>query len=68
MANALGIAIALSALWLSPLKIHSQVSMIMWVAMITAALTALLVIPAMLPRSGVRDAEREPTVEASSAA
>jgi len=68
VANALGIAIALSALWLSPLKIHSQVSMIMWVAMITAALTALLVIPAMLPRSGVRDAEREPTVEASSAA
>jgi predicted RND superfamily exporter protein len=68
VANALGIAIALSALWLSPLKIHSQVSMIMWVAMITAALTALLVIPAMLPRAGVRDPEREPTVEASSAA
>lgn len=66
VANALGIAIALSALWLSPLKIHSQVSMIMWVAMITAALTALLVIPAMLPRAGVRDPEREPTVEASS--
>jgi hypothetical protein len=68
VANALGIAIALSALWLSPLKIHSQVSMIMWVAMITAALTALLVVPAMLPRAGVRDPEREPTVEASSAA
>ena len=68
VANALGIAIALSALWLSPLKIHSQVSMIMWVAMITAALTALLVIPAMLPRAGVRDPEREPTVEASQTA
>ena len=54
VANALGIAIALSALWLSPLKIHGQVSMIMWVAMITAALTALLVIPALLPRAGVR--------------
>jgi predicted RND superfamily exporter protein len=53
VANALGIAIALSALWLSPLKIHAQVSMIMWVAMITAALTSLLVIPALLPRSGV---------------
>ena len=55
VANALGIAIALSALWLSPLKIHGQVSMIMWVAMITAAATALLVIPAFLPRAGVTD-------------
>ncbi len=53
VANALGIAIALTALWLSPLKIHSQVSMIMWVAMTVAALTALTVIPALLDRSGV---------------
>jgi len=53
VANGLGIAVALSALWLSPLKIHSQVSMIMWVAMVTAALTALVVIPALLPRDGV---------------
>jgi len=50
VANALGIAVALTALWLSPLKIHSQVSMIMWVAMITAALTAIVVISALLPR------------------
>jgi hypothetical protein len=54
VANALGIAIALSALWLSPLAIHPQVSMIMWVSMVTAALSALLTIPALLPRSGVR--------------
>jgi hypothetical protein len=54
VANALGIALALSALWLSPLKIHPQVSMIMWVAMTTAAVTALLVIPALLPREGVK--------------
>ncbi|MCP4308680.1 MAG: MMPL family transporter, partial [bacterium] len=53
VANALGIALALSALWLSPLKIHPQISMVMWVAMLTAAVTALVVIPAMLPRSGV---------------
>ena len=53
VANALGIAIALSALWLSPLAVHPQVSMIMWVAMTTAALTALVVIPALLPRDGV---------------
>ena len=36
-ANALGIAVALTALWMSPLAIHPQVSMIMWVAMTTAA-------------------------------
>ena len=53
VANALGIAVAFSALWLSPLKIHSQISMIMWVAMITGALTALVVIPAFLSREAV---------------
>jgi predicted RND superfamily exporter protein len=53
VANALGIAVALSALWISPLKIHTQVSQIMWVAMITAAATTLIVIPALLPRASV---------------
>ncbi len=53
VANALGIALALSALWLSPLAVHPQISMIMWVSMTTAALAALLVIPALLPREGV---------------
>ena len=56
VANALGIAIALSALWLSPLKIHAQLSQIMWVAMVTAGATSLLVVPALLPRAGVREA------------
>jgi predicted RND superfamily exporter protein len=55
-ANALGIAVALSALWISPLAVHPQVSMIMWVAMITAAVTAFLVIAALLPRPGVEPA------------
>ncbi len=58
VANALGIAVAMTALWISPLKVHSQVSMIMWVAMITSALTALVVIPMFLPRAGVRDSNR----------
>lgn len=66
VANALGIAIALSALWLSPLKIHNQVSMIMWVAMGTAAATSLIVIPAMLPRAGV-EPEPEPAEAAPAA-
>ena len=57
-ANALGIAVALSALWLSPLKIHLQVSQIMWVAMITAGITTLVVIPALLPRNAVEGDQR----------
>ncbi len=57
VANALGIAVALTALWLSPLRVHQQVSMIMWVAMTVAAATALVVIPALLPRDGVSAAK-----------
>ncbi len=53
VANALGIAVALTALWLSPLAIHGQVSVIMWVSMLTGAATALLVIPALLPRDAI---------------
>lgn len=53
VANALGIAIGLTGLWLSPFAIHGNISMVMWVSMSTAALTALVVIPALLPREGV---------------
>lgn len=53
MANALGIAIALSALVLSPLRPHHHISGIMWVSMTVAALGAILVIPALLPRDGI---------------
>ena len=60
IANALGIAVALTALWLSPLKVHQQVSMIMWVAMVTAAVTTLVVVPALLPRRAVVVADLEP--------
>ncbi len=56
IANALGIAVGLTGLWLSPLRVHPQVSMIMWVSMITAAMTALVIIPALLPRDGVAEA------------
>jgi predicted RND superfamily exporter protein len=55
IANALGIAVALTALWLSPFRIHPHISMIMWVSMTTAALTALVIIPALLPRAGVSE-------------
>ncbi len=60
IANALGIAVALTALWLSPFRIHPHISMIMWVSMTTAALTALVIIPALLPRAGVSEQLPEP--------
>ena len=53
VANALGIAIGLTGLWLSPLQPHHHMSMIMWVSMTIAAFGALVVIPAMLPREAV---------------
>jgi uncharacterized protein len=57
VANALGVAVALSALWMSPLLVHAQLSQIMWVAMLGAAVTSLVVVPALLPRTGVVDRE-----------
>ncbi len=48
VANALGIAVAFTALWISPLKIHNQLSVIMQVSMVAAAVTALVIIPALL--------------------
>ncbi len=52
VANALGIAVALSALFLSPLKPHNQIAAIMWVSMLTGAATALLIIPALHSKEG----------------
>jgi len=50
LANALGLAIGLSILYLSPLRIHTQVASVMWVAMIVSALGALLLIPIFYTR------------------
>ncbi len=52
VANALGIAIALTALLLSPFRPHHHLSGVMWVSMTVAALGALVVIPALLPVEG----------------
>ncbi|MFC2043702.1 RND family transporter [Chloroflexota bacterium] len=45
LANALGLAIGLSVLFLSPLALHIQIASIMWVAMIISSMGALLLIP-----------------------
>jgi len=57
-ANALGIAVGLSALQLSPLRPHHQISALMWVAMLVAAALTLVLIPATSPPTGVRIGER----------
>jgi hypothetical protein len=45
LANAFGLAIGLSALFFSPLLIHTHVASVMWVAMIVSSLAALFLIP-----------------------
>jgi predicted RND superfamily exporter protein len=57
VANALGIAVAMTALWLSPFKVHPQISMIMWVSMLTAAIATIVVIPALTDQRGIRQPE-----------
>lgn len=49
-ANALGIALSMSALWLSPIRPPGQIAAIMWVTMLAGALSALVIIPACYPR------------------
>ena len=50
LANALGLAVGLSILYLSPLRVHMQVASVMWVAMIVSALGALFLIPLFYSR------------------
>ncbi|MFC1982716.1 RND family transporter [Chloroflexota bacterium] len=45
LANAFGLAIGLSVFFLSPLRIHTQVASIMWIAMVISSIGALLLIP-----------------------
>ncbi|MCD6299606.1 MAG: RND family transporter [Dehalococcoidales bacterium] len=45
LANAFGLAIGLSVLFFSPLRIHMQAASVMWVAMVVSSLAALLLIP-----------------------
>jgi len=45
LANAFGLAIGLSALFFSPLRIHLQAASVMWVAMVVSSMAALLLTP-----------------------
>jgi len=62
LANALGVAVGLSALLLSPLRIHLYVSEMMWVAMVVGAFLSLSFLPTVLRRlSLTRGAARTPS-------
>jgi predicted RND superfamily exporter protein len=60
LTNAFGLAIGLSILFFSPLRIHMQVASVMWVAMMVSSLAALLLIPILYTgmRSGKRKSEK----------
>lgn len=45
LANAFGLVIGFSALLFSPLRIHTQATAVMWVAMIISSMAALLLVP-----------------------
>lgn len=45
LANAFGLAIGLSVLFFSPLRLHMQAASVMWVAMVVSSLAALLLLP-----------------------
>ena len=50
LANAFGLAIGLSILFFSPLRIHIQVASVMWIAMVISSMAALLLIPVFYAR------------------
>ncbi len=50
LANALGLAIGFSALFFSPLRIHSQAASVMWIAMVVSSMAALLLVPIFYSR------------------
>ena len=50
LTNAFGLAIGLSILFFSPLRIHIQAASVMWVAMVVSSIAALLIIPMFYSR------------------
>jgi predicted RND superfamily exporter protein len=53
LANAFGLAIGLSALFFSPLLIHTHVASVMWIAMVVSSFAALFLIPIFYKRRQV---------------
>ncbi|MCH4886705.1 RND family transporter [Acidaminobacter sp. JC074] len=53
LANAFGLSLGMTALMLSPLKIHVYVSLLMWVAMMTSVFLSLSLIPTLLKEKSI---------------
>ena len=53
-ANALGFSLGLTALMLSPLKVHLYVSLLMWVSMILSSVLSLSFLPSLLKGGRLR--------------
>ncbi|HEY50057.1 MAG TPA: MMPL family transporter [Dehalococcoidia bacterium] len=62
LANALGLAIGLSVLFFSPLRLHIHAASVMWVAMVVSSMAALLLIPIFYRRGGEEVREVEPQI------
>ncbi len=60
LANAFGLAIGLSILFFSPLRIHMQAASVMWVAMVVSSMAALLLIPIFYSRRNEKPEKRAP--------
>lgn len=54
MANALGLAIGLTALQFSPLRTHSYLSILMWVSMVSASIFTLSLLPTIYRRKSTK--------------
>jgi predicted RND superfamily exporter protein len=54
LANAFGLAIGLSVLFFSPLRLHMQAASVMWVAMMVSSMAALFLIPIFYARKRSR--------------
>jgi len=50
IANALGLSVGLTAMFLSPLTIHSYLASIMWVTMLTSCFVSLTLLPFLITR------------------
>lgn len=48
LANALGLSIGFTAMILSPLQIHTTLSLLMWVTMVLSSLFSLVLLPTIL--------------------
>ena len=59
LANAFGLAIGLSALFFSPIRLHFHAASIMWVAMMVSSMAALLLIPIFYGRGRKAEVEEE---------